>query len=84
MLVSEARAGAGVRADSSSERAAAAATRSALGSSAARWLAMTPSASTLRVVWTCLTRAFAEDDNSEECAILCESGARPGVLWFAS
>ncbi len=29
--------------------------------------------------WTCLTRALAEDDNSEECAILCESGARPGV-----
>ncbi len=26
-----------------------------------------------------LTRALAEDDNSEECAILCESGARPGV-----
>jgi hypothetical protein len=23
--------------------------------------------------------ALAEDDNSEECAILCESGARPGV-----
>ena len=23
-------------------------------------------------------RALAEDDNSEECAILCESGARPG------
>ncbi len=22
----------------------------------------------------CLTRALAEDDNSEECAILCESG----------
>ena len=22
--------------------------------------------------------ALAEDDNSEECAILCESGARPG------
>ncbi len=29
-------------------------------------------------------RALAEDDNSEECAILCESGARPGVLWFAT
>ncbi len=29
---------------------------------------------------TCLTRALAEDDNSEERAILCESGARPGVL----
>ena len=29
--------------------------------------------------WTCLTRALAEDDNSEERAILCESGARPGV-----
>ncbi len=29
-------------------------------------------------------KALAEDDNSEECAILCESGARPGVLWFAS
>ena len=27
----------------------------------------------------CLTRALAEDDNSEERAILCESGARPGV-----
>jgi hypothetical protein len=26
-----------------------------------------------------VTRALAEDDNSEECAILCESGARPGV-----
>ncbi len=26
---------------------------------------------------------LAEDDNSEECAILCESGARPSVLWFA-
>jgi hypothetical protein len=25
------------------------------------------------------TRALAEDDNSEERAILCESGARPGV-----
>ncbi len=25
------------------------------------------------------TVALAEDDNSEECAILCESGARPGV-----
>ena len=34
--------------------------------------------------WTCLTRALAEDVNSEECAILRESGARPGVLWFAS
>jgi hypothetical protein len=33
---------------------------------------------------TCLTRALAEDDTSEECAILGESGARPGVLWFAS
>ena len=29
-------------------------------------------------------RALAEDDNNEECAILCESGARPDVLWFAS
>jgi hypothetical protein len=29
-------------------------------------------------------RALAEDDNSEERAILCESGARPGVLWSAS
>ena len=28
---------------------------------------------------TCLTRALAEDGNSEERAILCESGARPGV-----
>ena len=28
--------------------------------------------------------ALAEDDNSEERAILCESGARPGVLWLAS
>ena len=26
-----------------------------------------------------VTRALAEDDNSEERAILCESGARPGV-----
>ena len=34
--------------------------------------------------WTCPTRTLAEDDNSEECAILCESGARSGVLWFAS
>ncbi len=31
-----------------------------------------------------LTRALAEDDNSEERAILRESGARPGVSWFAS
>ncbi len=30
------------------------------------------------------TLRLAEDDNSEECAILCESGARPGVSWFAS
>jgi hypothetical protein len=30
------------------------------------------------------TNGLAEDDNSEECAILCESGARPGVSWFAS
>jgi hypothetical protein len=35
----------------------------------------------LFIHWTCLTRALrvAEDDNSEERAILCESGARPGV-----
>ena len=29
--------------------------------------------------WTYLTRALAEDDNSEERAILYESWARPGV-----
>jgi len=34
--------------------------------------------------WTCLMRAVAEDDNSEERAILCESGGSAWCLWFAS
>ncbi len=46
-----------------------------------RYFGVLPTTRAVTVAW-----ALAEDDNSEECAILCESGARPqaGVLWFAS